>query len=338
MATVDQTDPNEELTGEEKHYQDLLAAGLVSEDDGKPVEAAPEGEESAPEAEPAAEPVKAEKAPESPDTPAEAAAAEEFFPGYANLPEASKAIVRSNMEAARQIDEYRNLAGKAEADRRNLHNRIAPTQRELEEAKKKLREFEQKQTTASRSGARGVLERFRKQYPEEAEAIDAVNSQFETFAEQSSREKAALLERLEALEGNVQLQRAEIERTKQYEQEVATLRAEHPDYLDIDANPEFKTWLQAVGEDAMSLLRNGKASSTAFVLSNFKRDREYARVLQAQGAAPPTTPATKPLARSVADPNPTARRTTAIPRSNSTAGLTGEDLHVANLQAAGYDI
>ena len=67
MATVD---PNEqELTGEDKHYQDLLAAGLVGEDD------APEGDAGTPEPEAAAEPAKPEKAPERADTPAEAAAA-----------------------------------------------------------------------------------------------------------------------------------------------------------------------------------------------------------------------------------------------------------------------
>lgn len=332
MASVDTLSP------EELFAQQVREAGLSTE---TPQEPAQESVDQPSDPEPAQAAQAAEEAPEHADTPAEAAAAEEFFPGYANLPEESKAIVRDSMEAAGKVREYQQMAGKAEADRRAVENNLGPTQRELAAARAKLREFEQKQTVAGRSGTRDVLEKFRKQYPEEAEAIDAVNSQFETFAEQSAREKAELLERLEKLEGNIQLQRAEIERTKQYEQEVAALRAEHPDYLDIDADPDFKVWLQAAGDDARSLLRNGKASSTAFVLSNFKRDRDYARVLSAQGAAPPNTSATKPLARSVADPNPTTRRTTALPRSNSAELLEGEDKFAAQLEearAAGFPV
>ena len=164
MATVDPNVPTE-LTGEDKHYQDLLAAGLVGEDD------APEGDTGTPEPEAAAEPAKPEKAPERADTPAEAAAAEEFFPGYANLPEESQALVRQHMERASRVQELEKAAWQAENDRRATVGKLAPTQRELEEAKKKLREFEAKQTTASRSGARDVLDRFRKHYPEEAEGL-----------------------------------------------------------------------------------------------------------------------------------------------------------------------
>ncbi len=336
MATVDPNEPTE-LTGEDKHYQDLLAAGLVGEDD------APEGDTGTPEPEAAAEPAKPEKAPERADTPAEAAAAEEFFPGYANLPEESQALVRQHMERASRVQELEKAAWQAENDRRATVGKLAPTQRELEEAKKKLREFEEKQTTASRSGARDVLDRFRKQYPEEAEAIDAVNSQLETFAEQTQKEKAELLERFEQLEKYLHLQSQAYESTRVVEQARAELQSLHPDYQDIEKDPDWKVWLKAIDPVKQELFernRTHNAAVIASILTDFKRDRELARLydLQGAGAASPTTPATKPLARSVADPNPTARRTTAIPRSNSTAGLTGEDLHVANLQAAGYDI
>lgn len=78
MATVDPNEPTE-LTGEDKHYQDLLAAGLVGEDD-KPAEDASEGGNGTPDTEADPEAVGAEKPPEHTDTPAEAAAAEEFLP------------------------------------------------------------------------------------------------------------------------------------------------------------------------------------------------------------------------------------------------------------------
>ncbi len=275
------------------------------------------------------------------DTPAQAAEAEEYFPGYASLPEESKQLIRGSLEAAKKTAEYQHMAGKAEADRRAVVARLAPTQRELEAARKKLQEFEAKQSVSSRSSAREKLEKFREQYPDEGEVIAAVSSQFESYAEQAEREKAELVQRLSALEGNIRLQTQELERTRQRESEISALRNEHPDYLEIDQDPEFKAWLQAVGPQVKELLMDGKASSTSFVLHNFKRDREYARLLQASGTASPNTPAKKPLARSVADPNPTTRRATAFAHSNSAGSLDGEDKFSADLElarAAGFDV
>lgn len=327
----------EELTGEEAHVKALLDAGITDAD--TPVETVeePKVEEKQEVAEePAAEPVE--------ETKAEVAAAEEYFPGYANLPEESKKLVRESMERAAQAEEYRQIAGKAEADRRATVGKIAPLQREYEKARLRLKEIEQNQSTSTRAETRTALEEFAKDYPDEAKHLLAINQNFESFREQSEKEKEELLQRLEAIENGFGLQKQEFESIRQREAEVATLAKEHPDYLEIDADPQWQAWLQAMkgveivdGKDVYALLRNGKASSTAFVLSNFKRDRDYAQLLQGQTATP-STPAQKPLARSVADPNPTSRQPTAVPRSNMTAGLDGEERHLALLREAGIDV
>lgn len=322
METVKETQTPEELFAAQ-----VAEAGLGSEADSTPVQDSVGNEQA-----------QIQKEEPATETPVEAQEAEEFFPGYKSLPEESKALVRESMELARKAQEYQQAAGKSEADRRATMNRIVPVQREIEDLRAKLREFEKSKENVSRNSAKSVLERFKEQYPEEAEALEAVNSQFESFAKKSEAEKADLIERLSRLENDIHLQRQEIESKNQYESEVAALRELHPDYLEIDADPEFKAWLQAVGDEVMPLLRNGKASSTAFVLSNFKRDREYARQL---GGAVPNTPAKKPLARSVADPNPTIRRTTALAHSNPASSLDGEDKFSVDLdlaRAAGFNV
>lgn len=325
MADID----NETLSPEELHEKHLRDAGLLDENEPAAEEAEPEAVEEA-----AAEPEKPDEV-----APEVEAAAEEFFPGYSQLPEESQRIVRERMEAAERAAELHQRLQQSERDRSAIQGRLAPTQRELEAYRTKLREIEEGQNKASRSSAKDVLDRFREQYPEEAAAIDAVNSQFETFAERTARENAELRERLDSLAGNFEAQKQEMLLAQQRDNEIARLREVHPDYLEIDADPEFKAWLAAVDEDKRALLLNGKASSTASVLSDFKRDRDYARLLLAQGeAAPANTPATRPLARTVADPNPTARRTTAIPRSNATAGLDGEEKYLADLRAAGHNV
>jgi len=334
MATVE---PNEELTGEDKHYQDLVDAGLV-----KPEEDAPQAPVEAVASEPVAALPDTQAAPQSPDTPAEAAAAEEFFPGYANLPEASQALVRQQMERAERAQELESRLRHVEQDHSALKGRVAPAQRELEAARARLKEIEQSRSTSTRAETKAKLDKFLKQYPEEADAILAVNGDLEALAEQSQKEKAELLERFNSLENSLRLQQQEFESTRALEQARATLKAAHPDYEEISADPTWKRWLDAVDPIKKKLFQENRqnAEVMASLLYDYKRDRDYARQLDLQnaGTAPEKTPATKPLARSVADPNPTARRATAIPRSNSTAGLTGEDLHVANLQAAGYDV
>ena len=338
MAIIENPGNTEELTGEDKHYQDLLDAGLVKEE----AEAAPEGEETAPVAEATEEPVDAENPVESQDTPAEVAAAEEFFPGYANLPPESQEKVREAMDRAAKAQELEGRLRHIEQDHSALKGRVAPAQRELEAARAKLREIEQSRSTSSRSETKAKLDKLLKDYPDEAEALMAVNKDFETFAEQSRREKEELLERFQQLEESLHLQKQEYESTRELEQARTTLKSVHPDYEEISEDPSWQKWLSAIDPIKRDLFERNRQSADvmASLLYDYKRDRDLARYYDQQnaGAAPEKTPASKPLARSVADPNPTARRTTAIPRSNSTAGLTGEDLHVANLQAAGYDI
>jgi len=275
-----------------------------------------------------------------PETVAEVAAAEEFFPGYAALPEESQKIVRERMEAAAKVAEFQQLARKAEADRRAVENNLAPTQRELQAARTKLREIENRASSVTDDDTKRALEKFQKDYPDEAQALLAVNNRIETLAERAARENAELREQFDALAGNFESQQRLIRETEQRNQEFSALQREHPDYQEIDADPRFKTWLQACGEPVLNLLRDGKASSTSFVLSNYKRDLQLADQLSGQ-TAPPNTSATKPLARSVADPNPTTRRTTVLPRSSSAGPMDEEDQFAAQIdmaRAAGYQI
>jgi hypothetical protein len=323
MADIDKP---EDLTGEDQHYQALVDAGLIDpeEENAEAAEVDETEGESTPEVE------------EKP-TEEEEAAAEEFFPGYSQLPEESQKIVRDRMEAAEKAAELQQRLQQSERDRSAIQGRLAPTQRELEAYRTKLREIEKSNDVTSKSGAEEVLARFAKQYPEEAEALQAVNNQFKSFAEKSEREKEELLAVVNEIRQNFEHTKAEQETQREAER----LKQFHPDFMEIDQDPEFHTWLKAIDEPKRKFFHanSRNAEALASVLSDFKRDRDYARLLQGQGdAAPANTPASKPLARKVADPNPTSRRPTAIPRSNPTAGLAGEEKHVADLRAAGYDV
>lgn len=318
----------EELSQEDQYEKDLLDAGKLE------AKAAEEVADDAPE--PVADIATPEK-PEVEETAAEVAEAEEFFPGYKDLSDEAKAFVRAKMEAAEKVAEFQQIAGKAEADRRATVNKLAPLQREYQALLAKQKEAAVKQTDSTKGAAKAALEKFQRDYPDEAEALLAVNSQFETFAERAERENAELRERLDELAGNFQAQQVAVQRARERDAEYSALQQEHPDFREIDADPRFKAWLQACGDPVINLLNEGKASSTSFVLSNYKRDLQLADQLSGQPATP-NTPASRPLARTVADPNPTARRTTAIPRSNSSAGLDGEEKYLAELREAGIDV
>lgn len=324
----------ETLSPEDTFASQIAEAGLSTEKVVEAVEPA--------ETETAAEVVAEVEAPES---ETEVAAAEEFFPGYKDLPEESKALVRDSMETAQKAREYQQLAGKAEADRRATIGKLAPAQRELEEARAKLREFEKSQATSRRSGTKDVLEKFKSQYPDEAEALEAVNSQFETFAEQAEREREELAERFKALEAKYELQKQEAESREAIRVEREKLKEVHPDYEQINDDPAWKSWLNAIEAPKREFFDKNRrnAEVMASILTDFKRDRELARFLDQQnaGTATPNTPAKKPLARSAADPNPTTRRTTAIPHSNPTGSMDGEDKFSAELEiarAAGFNV
>lgn len=278
------------------------------------------------------------------ETPAEIAQAEEFFPGYAALPEESQKLVRERMEAADKAQELSARLYKAENERSAMAGKIAPIQREYAAARQRLKEFEEAQNNVRKSSAKDILAKYRAEYPDEAAALDAVNSAHEEFAERTARENAELREHLKALDGKFNSQFQEFESNKAFEQNRNTLAQEHPDFAEIDSSPQWKAWLGAIDEVKLQVFMENRHDPkvVASTLTDFKRDRYIAELLDAQGStAPPNTPAPKPLARSVADPNPTIRRSTALPRSNSTEGLDGADKFSADLEiarAAGYPV
>lgn len=271
------------------------------------------------------------------DTTAQAAAAEEFFPGYGGLNDEAKAFVQKTMADAAKAEEYRVQAGRAEADRRATVGKLAPLQKAHEALMAKQKVAAVEQTDASKEAAKAALAKFQKDYPDEAEALLVVNAQFESFAERTERENAELREQVDRLAGKFEQAERASTQTAARNKALAQLDELHPDRAEINASQDWAAWVQEIDPYKLDLLRSGDPEATAAVITDFKRDRELARLYSGQPATPPT-PAQKPLARTVADPNPTTRRTTVTPRSNSTDGMDEEEKYEFYLRQAGHEV
>lgn len=326
------------VTAEEQYVKDLEESDLEDElEQGKDkpadteeddfADAGEEADDTAAEVDP--EPVQ--------ETKAEVAAAEEFFPGYADLTDEAKAWVRGQKEKADQAEEFRIAAGRAEADRRATVGKLAPLQRAHQELLEKQKVAVVEQTDSSKAAAKAALEKFQKEYPDEAEALLAVNSQFESFAERLERENAALNERLANLDERVSARDKQAQMAEERSRDISILDKLHPDRAEINESEEWSAWVNAIDPYKIELLKSRDPVATAAVITDFKRDRELARLLSGQPATPNTPAPKKPLARTVADPRPTSRRTTVPARSTSAAMSEGEQRYLDDLASSEID-
>jgi hypothetical protein len=271
------------------------------------------------------------------ETKAEVAAAEEFFPGYADLADEAKAWVRGQKEKADQAEEFRAAAARSEADRRATVGKLAPLQKAHQELLDKQKVAKVEQTDSSKAAAKAALEKFQKEYPDEAEALLAVNSQFESFAERTERENAELREYITSLDKRVSARDEKYEQVEARNRDIAILEKLHPDRAEINESEEWAAWVEAVDPYKIQLLKSRDPVATAAVITDFKRDRELARLLSGQPATPNTPAPKKPLARTVADPRPTSRRTTVPARSTSAAMSEGEQRYLDDLASSEID-
>lgn len=301
-------EPNDDLP--EDLIRQLEKEGLIEVTQDEPV------------AEPAPEtaPEPAQAAPE----PIQAEAPAEPFEGYSALPEAARKIVDDRLAAAAKAEELEQRARNAERDRLAVQGRLAPAQRELEVARKRLAEIDEASRKNATSAAREKLDRYKEQFPDEAAPLDAVYGELRSDMEKFREEREAMAAELTAMrrEAYVQKARSEIQRI-------------HPDYHEIEDGPQsddFYAWLDTAPGNKR-LLELGGVENTAEVVTNYKRDKELARFYTQSGqstAAP--TPANKPLARAAVDPNPVLRKTTGVSRSG-TASTSDEEENYANAVA-----
>lgn len=277
---------------------------------------------AAPEVPPVAETVAAPATP----TPAATPVAEaELFPGFKDLsPEAQKAVKQRLNAADAEKKDY-------EQRWKAQHGQLAPTQRELEQARRTAKQLADR-LTEYESRPRGtppaddVLAKFKERYPDEADALSAVSQHWETQLQALARQNAELRDHVQGVTGTVQRQ-----------QEVSQLSQRHPDWQSIDSSDTFKAWLGAAGPHKQALARSNSANDVAELMDDYKRDFTLAQMLNtpAQVATPTPSPTTaKPKPRD-ADPNPTQRQSAPLA---SNAGTSEADDYVATLRANGYEV
>lgn len=334
------------MTAEEQFVKDLEESDLEDElEQGKDKPADTEEDDFAAAGEDPADTTaeidntaKVDQEPEPvPETKAEVAAAEEFFPGYAGLTEEAKAWVRGQKEKADQAEEFRAAAARSEADRRATVGKLAPLQKAHQELLDKQKVAKVEQTDSSKAALKAALEKFKEEYPDEAVPLLAVNQQLESFAERTERENAELREHVASLAKRINERDEKYEQAEARNRDIAILEKLHPDRAEINESPEWAAWVEAIDPYKIQLLKSRDPVATAAVITDFKRDRELARLLSGQPATPNTPAPQKPLARTVADPRPTSRRTTVPARSTSAAMSEGEQRYLDDLASSEID-
>lgn len=249
---------------------------------------------------------------------------DEPFPGFNALPEEARTRFTELREKATKADELEKRARKLETERLSMQGVVAPTQRELENARKRIRELESAESEKATAAAQAKFKKYQEDYPDEAEPLAAIRGEMQSELEKLKEAREAQAKELQEIQKEIYLNKATSELSKV-----------HPDYLEIDEDPVFKEWLEASHPIKKHLLRTGVVADTAEVLNDFKREKLLAAHLNGQ-AAPVTTAAVKPMARADADPNPILRKTSGTGRSTSSRDvMEGEDEYIAGLQSAG---
>lgn len=282
----------------------------------------PEASTTTTPAETTATPEKTEAAPATTTTtPATTtAASEELFPGFNALPKEAQEAARSKFsETAQKARDFENR-WKAQ------HGQLAPTQRELEQARIKLREMAEKLQRAPQQASAAVPKldpKFRENYPDEAAQFDALTEFF-------TAQLTAIQEQNQALRDEVNGVSSTVTRDRQ----VATLSQRHSDWQEIDNSEGFKSWLKEIPESKRKLLTSSNANEVADLIDDYKRDLALAQyiVQKEKPATTATPPATTKTPET--DPNPTQRRSAIAPNT----GTSEADDYAATLLGAGYKI
>ena len=286
--------------------------------------------------EPAEDPSKDTKPPEieaddsAPDKPAVSAKdTDEPFPGFSALPEETRNAIKTKLDdAARERIELERK-WKAQA------GQVAPTQQALEqerrartELQKRLKAYEDSKSSANKDKLQSTLEKFKEQYPEEADVFGAIKEALDESTGKLSSENTEL-------RGAVTEMRAHLFQQQQRAELVET----HPDAPQILNGEKWRNWIQALEPELRQYVQSPYARNVAFLIDQYKRDEHLANLLierESQGqAAPQNPPARKPLE---AAPNPTIRRPIAARAANGISSPEADEW-VAQLQqaeAAGY--
>lgn len=217
---------------------------------------------------------------------------DEPFPGYNDLPESTRKTVDERLAKAAEAEQRAaGLQRKHDA----MHGQLAPTQRELDAARRKLQELER----AGRPDPRQSVDRLRDIDPDTHQAVHAVQ-------EQLAETRAQLAQM------NQFVERAQV-REYQTEQ-LSALQQAHPDAGEIAKSAEFNQWCASQPAKYQDRLLASDADSVSAVLEDYKRDFAVAQLLwereqsQAQASnAAPAKPA-NPKRGIAVDPNPSTRR------------------------------
>lgn len=313
------------------------AAGTPALESGAPAPNADEGGQPAPAGEVPAADAQAAPAPgeegaaaDGGDDAAAAAGEAEPFPGYNALP----------AEAREAFDKLAEERRKFEADYRALHGMTAPLQRQNEELRRQgnahvariqqLEQLERKQQDVSAAKDKAIQEfdDWAKQFPEESRAVLAMVN--------------PLREKVTALEGSLNVARAELGNLHAERQqaalarEIGALEEAHSDWRQIHDSPDYWEWLDQQSPGIQALNTSMFAGDTIELLNKFKKDR-----------APTPAPSTHAApSRSAADEvqqrrnqnlargtQPNVRQTESPVRGASREAPSDEDAQFASLVA-----
>lgn len=176
-----------------------------------------------------------------------------------------------------------------------MQGRLAPTQRKLAELERKLTESAKAspgQETATQSKAETAAavgmtpaqwEKYAKDFPEEAQAIEA---RFQPVIQRLEQESQAKLTQLEKRLAATEQSFAPVYQRMRHQQEVMTLESVHPDWADVNSSPEFQEFLsywrqtlpQEVQEDDERYAQMLNTASIAInLVTQFKRLRPAAQ-------------------------------------------------------------
>lgn len=221
----------------------------------------------------------------------EAAHNDEPFPGFNSLPAEIQDTIRKASELKQQ--------------HAAMQGRLAPTQRELEAARRQAAEFQrelQKIKAQNAPDPRAAVERLRQIAPDEAEALGAVQQQFMTEQQRWVQEQNAIKAEL-----------AELRNERFTARELDKLSKAHPDWQSEVGTPTWEAWAATLPPSRQEQLLATSADDVAILIQDYKRDKALAEMLlkeQEQAA-----PAAQKRQRPAVDASPISRASAGQPRT-----------------------
>lgn len=197
---------------------------------------------------------------DDPDKSGEPQAAQPEQPDKGQPPaQPEKPLSQDDIEAMRQqLTKWQN-------DFRALHSKVAPTQRENAELRKKLDELAKKVDEAERKSAK--FEDFSKRYPEDSEAIQEVLNPLRQELESTKAKLVEVEQRASQtqFESYVGFQRSMLDQAV-------------PDWQQIRESTEFNDWFSNQPPRIQALIESYDAQDNIYLIQSFQRD--YAMALQ----------------------------------------------------------